>query len=72
MGYGGSFLLAALLLAEGSIDIGGFAVVIYAMSRLLMMTRAVASMLGTSYRASATASHFDRVPATRRGAAARW
>ena len=57
LGYGGSFLLAALLLAEGSIDVGGFAVVIYAMSRLLMMTRAVTSMLGTSYRASATASH---------------
>ena len=57
LGYGGSFLLAALLLADGSIDVGGFAVVIYAMGRLLMMTRAVASMLGTSYRASATASH---------------
>ena len=56
LGYGGSFLLAALLLADGSIDVGGFAVVIYAMGRLLMMTRAVTSMLGTSCRASATAS----------------
>ena len=41
----------------GSISIGGFAVVIYAVSRLLMMTRAVMRMLGISYRASATASH---------------
>ena len=57
IGYGGSFLLAALLLAGGSITVGGFAVVIYAVSRLMMMTRAVMSMLGTSYRASATASH---------------
>ena len=57
LGYGGSFLLAALLLAGGSISVGGFAVVIYAVSRLLLMTRAVMSMLGTSYRASATASH---------------
>ena len=32
-GYGGSFLLAALLLAGGSISVGGFAVVIYAVSR---------------------------------------
>ena len=57
LGYGGSFLLAALLLAGGSIGVGGFAVVIYAVSRLMLMTRAVMSMLGTSYRASATASH---------------
>ena len=57
LGYGGSFLLAALLLAGGSITVGGFAVVIYAVSRLMRMTRAVMSMLGTSYRASATASH---------------
>ena len=57
LGYGGSFLMAALLLAGGSISVGGFAVVIYAVSRLLLMTRAVMSMLGTSYRAGATASH---------------
>ena len=57
IGYGGSFLLAALLLAGGDISVGGFAVVIYAVSRLMMMTQAVMSMLGTSYRASATASH---------------
>ena len=57
LGYGGSFLLAALLLADGSVSVGGFAVVIYAVSRLMLMTRAVMSMLGTSYRAGATASH---------------
>ena len=57
IGYGGSFLLAALLLAGGSITVGGFAVVIYAVSRLMRMTQAVMGMLGTSYRASATASH---------------
>ena len=57
VGYGGSFLLAALLLAGGSIGVGGFAVVIYAVSRLMLMTRAVMSMLGTSHRSSVTASH---------------
>ena len=57
LGYGGSFLLAALLLAGGSIGVGGFAVVIYAVSRLMMMTRAVMSMFGTSHRSSVTASH---------------
>ena len=57
LGYGGSFLLAALLLAGGSITVGGFAVVIYAVSRLMRMTQAVMGMLGSSYRASATASH---------------
>ena len=57
VGYGGSFLLAALLLAGGSIGVGGFAVVIYAVSRLMMMTRAVMSMLGTSHRSSVTAAH---------------
>ncbi len=57
LGYGGSFVLAAFLLANGSIGVGGFAVVIYAVSRLMMMTRAVMDMFGQSYRASATASH---------------
>ena len=57
IGYGGSFLLAALLLAGGSSSVGGFAVVIYAVSRLMRMTQAVMGMLGSSYRASATASH---------------
>ena len=57
LGYAGSFVLAAFLLADGSIGVGGFAVVIYAVSRLMMMTRAVMDMLGESYRASATASH---------------
>ena len=57
LGYGGSFVLAASLLADGSIGVGGFAVVIYAVSRLMMMTRAVMDMFGQSYRASATAAH---------------
>ena len=57
LGYGGSFLLAAWLLADGSIGVGGFAVVIYAVSRLLLMTEAVMNMLGASSGASATASH---------------
>ena len=57
LGYGGSFLLAAFLLAAGSISVGGFAVVIYALSRFMLMTRAVMDMFGESYRASATASH---------------
>ena len=57
LGYGGSFLLAAWLLADGSIGVGGFAVVIYAVSRLLLVTEAVMNMLGASAGASATASH---------------
>ena len=57
LGYAGSFVLAAFLLADGSIGVGGFAVVIYAVSRLMLMTRAVMDMFGQSYRASATASH---------------
>ena len=57
LGYAGSFVLAAFLLADGSIGVGGFAVVIYAVSCLMLMTRAVMDMFGQSYRASATASH---------------
>ena len=57
LGYGGSFLLAAWLLAEGSIGVGGFAVVIYAVSRMLLMTEAVMVMFGSSYDASARAAH---------------
>ncbi len=57
LGYGGCFVLAAFLLANGSIGVGGFAVVIYAVSRLMLMTRVVMDMFGQSYRASATASH---------------
>ena len=57
LGYAGSFVLAAFLLANGSIGVGGFAVVIYAVSRLMLMTRAVMDMFGHSYRFSATASH---------------
>ena len=58
LGYGGAFVLAALLLARGSISVGGFAVVIYAVSKFMLMTRAVTEMFGESYRASATAAHF--------------
>ena len=58
LGYGGAFVLAALLLARGSISIGGFAVVVYAVSKFMLMTRAVTEMFGESYRASATAAHF--------------
>ena len=61
LGYAGSFVLAAFLLANGSIGVGGFAVVIYAVSRLMLMTRAVMDMFGQSYRASATASSV-RIP----------
>ena len=57
LGYGGCFVLAAFLLANGSVGVGGFAVVIYAVSRLMLMTRAVMDMFGNSYRFSATASH---------------
>ena len=57
LGYAGSFVLAASLLANGSIGVGGFAVVIYAVSRLMLQTRAVMDMFGHSYHTSATASH---------------
>ena len=58
LGYGGAFVLAASLLARGSISVGGFAVVIYAVSKFMLMTRAVTDMFGESYRAGATAAHF--------------
>ena len=58
LGYGGAFVLAALLLARGSISVGGFAVVVYAVSKFMLMTKAVTEMFGESYRASATAAHF--------------
>ncbi|MDE0022854.1 MAG: ABC transporter ATP-binding protein [Spirochaetaceae bacterium] len=51
-------MLAAFLLASGSIGVGGFAVVIYAVSKFMLMTEAVTEMFGESYRASATAAHF--------------
>ena len=57
-----AFISVALDVLGGSISIGGFAVVIYTVSRLMMMTRAVMRMLGTSYRASATASHLLEFP----------
>ena len=57
LGYGGSFVLAALLLANGSIGVGGFAVVIYAMSRFMLMTEAIMEGFGVSYRQSIKASH---------------
>ena len=56
-GYGGSFLLAALLLSAGAIGVGGFAVVVYAASRLMLTTGATMDMAGNSYRSSATAAH---------------
>ena len=56
-GYGGSFVLAALLLANGSIGVGGFAVVIYAMSRFMLMTEGIMEGFGVSYRHSIQASH---------------
>ena len=49
LGYGGSFVLAALLLANGSIGVGGFVVVLYAMSRFMLMTEAVMEGFGVSY-----------------------
>ncbi len=57
LGYGGSFVLAALLLANGSIGVGGFVVVLYAMSRFMLMTEAVMEGFGVSYRHSVQASH---------------
>ena len=73
LGYGGAFLLAAWLLADGSIGVGGFAVVIYAVSQLLLMTEAVMNMFGASYDASARAAHlieFLRLDEGRREGAA--
>lgn len=58
LGYGGAFTLAALLLPRGSISVGGFAVVVYAVSKFMLMTSAVTEMFGESYRDSATAAHF--------------
>ena len=57
LGYGGSFVLAALLLANGSIGVGGFVVVLYAMSRFMLMTEAIMEGFGASYRHSVQASH---------------
>ncbi|MDE0219283.1 MAG: hypothetical protein OXJ90_08435, partial [Spirochaetaceae bacterium] len=57
VGYGGCFVLAALLLARGDIDIGGFAVVVYALSRFMTLTGAMLDLFGQSYQASATAAH---------------
>ena len=57
LGYGGSFVLAALLLANGSVGVGGFAVVIYAMSWFMLMTEAIMEGFGGSYRQSVQASH---------------
>ena len=57
LGYGGSFVLAALLLANGSVGVGGFVVVIYAMSRFMLMTEAIMEGFGVSYRHGVQASH---------------
>lgn len=56
-GYGGSYLLAALLVSSGAIGVGGFAVAVYAASRLMLTTGSVMDMVGDSYRRSATAAH---------------
>ena len=57
LGYGGSFVLAALLLAGGSIGVGAFAVVVYAMSRFMLMAEGIMEGFGVSYRQSIKASH---------------
>ena len=57
LGYGGSFVLAALLLAGGSIGVGAFAVVVYAMSRFMLMAEGIMEGFGVSYRQSIRASH---------------
>ncbi len=57
IGYGGSFVLAALLLAGGSIGVGAFAVVVYAMSRFMLMAEGIMEGFGVSYRQSIKASH---------------
>ncbi len=48
LGYGGCFALAAILLANGSIDIGGFGVVVYALSRFMAMTSVLSREFGTT------------------------
>ena len=57
LGYGGSFVLAALLLGGGSIGVGAFAVVVYAMSRFMLMAEGIMEGFGVSYRQSIKASH---------------
>ena len=57
LGYGGSFVLAALLLAGGSIGVGEFAAVVYALTRLMLGSQSVMDLIGRSYRDSARAAH---------------
>ena len=57
LGYGGSFLLAAVLLAGGSIGIGGFGTVVYALTRLTLSSQSIMDMVGRSLRDSARAAH---------------
>ena len=57
LGYGASFVLAALLLAGGSIGVSGFAAVVYALTRLTLYSEAFMNMIGTSFRDSARAAH---------------
>lgn len=57
LGYGGSFVLAALLLAGGSIGVGEFAAVVYALTRLTLTSQSFTDMIGRCYRDSARAAH---------------
>ncbi len=57
LGYGGSFVLVALLLAGGSIGVGEFAAVVYALTRLMLGSQSVMDLIGRSYRDSARAAH---------------
>ena len=57
LGYGGSFVLAALLLAGGSIGVGEFAAVVYALTRLTLRSQSFTDMIGRCYRDSARAAH---------------
>ena len=57
LGYGGSFVLAALLLTGGSIGVGEFAAVVYALTRLTLRSQSFTDMIGRCYRDSARAAH---------------
>ena len=57
IGYGGSFVLAALQLAGGSIGVSAFGTVVYALTRLTLTSQSVMDMIGRSLRDSARAAH---------------
>ncbi len=57
IGYGGSFVLAAVLLVGGSIGVGAFAAVVYALTRLTLLSQTVMDLIGRSFRDSARAAH---------------